>query len=64
MSPAGALKGLACNRDGRAGTFGDLVTRERCLDLDRNGGTTHGETTTHEWRVEDAIRVSRNSIRA
>jgi hypothetical protein len=64
MSPAGALKGLAYNRDGRVGTFGDLVTCERCLDLDRNGGTTHGETTMREWRVEDAIRVSRNSVRA
>jgi hypothetical protein len=64
MSPAGALKGLACNRDGRAGTFGDLVTCEGCLDLDRNGGTTQGETTMHEWRVEYAIRVSRNSVRA
>jgi hypothetical protein len=64
MSPAGALKGLECNRDDRAGTFGDLVTCERCLDLDRNGGTTHGETRTREWRVEDAIRVSRKSVRA
>jgi hypothetical protein len=64
MSSASALKGLECNRDGWAGTFGDLVTRERCLDLDRNGGTTHGKTTTREWRVEDAIRVSRNSVRA
>jgi hypothetical protein len=61
MSPAGALKGLECNRDGRAGTFGDC---ERRLDLDRNGGTTHGETRTREWHVEDAIRVSRNSVRA
>jgi hypothetical protein len=42
--------------------FGDLVTCERCLDLDRNGGKTHGETTMREWRVEDAIRVSRNSV--
>jgi hypothetical protein len=64
MSPAGALKGLECNRDGRAGTFGDLVTCDHCLNLDRNGGTTHGETRTREWRVEDAIRVSRNSVRA
>jgi hypothetical protein len=50
MSPAGALKGLECNRDDRAGTFGDLVTCERCLDLDRNGGTTHGETMTRAPR--------------